>query len=89
MVYFQSLEVQDFVAEAGKKGCVEAVRQKEDEAHFYIHFDIEISPSSFLSLKTRPSFFLKNRVPQIYDIKSCDVKKKKEIWPCNMDSFFS
>ena len=33
-------------------------------------------------------FFLKNRVPQIYDIKSCDVKKKKEIWPCNMDSFF-
>ena len=29
MVYFQSLEVQDFVAEAGKKGCVEAVRHSD------------------------------------------------------------
>ena len=48
--------------------------------------------SRFLLLLFCPSkldqVFLKNRVPQIYDIKSCDVKKKKDIWPCNMDSFF-
>ena len=61
MVYFQSLEVQDFVAEAGKKGCLlRPSGKKEDEAHFYIHFDIEISPSFFPQNSTK--FFLKNRV---------------------------